>query len=234
MAEYSNAVQKLEGLVTSYKGLVVNMDAALDTARKASNHALAALIANDRRGLDVFIDESAGTGILPLASEYISLLSQRYASQVQAPQETTAQVGKSRTRKASDYGTLLSSLVQETPKDSYTKDEVKEYLKQHLPKAKRISVGALDNVMKKLGYQVKGQKYIRRNEGEGGTSPKVPTKVKPLMGQYILGNEIRSIAGYEKPEFYARLEKGKVPTKGARRGKKYLINKSTIPILFGK
>lgn len=233
MAEYSNAVQRLEGLVTSYKGLVANMDAALDAARKASNHALAALIANDRRGLDVFVDESAGTGVLPLASEYILLLGQRYSSQVQASQATPAPAAERRTRKPLDYRTLLSHMVQETPKDSYTKDEAKEYVRQHNPKAKRINVSALDNVMKKLGYQAKGQKYLKGNDNEGN-SPKVPAKVKSLMGQYVSGAEIRGIAGYEKPEFYARLEKGKVPTKGARRGKKYLINKSTVPILFEK
>jgi|GEM_PF-4773701 hypothetical protein len=72
------------------------MDAALEAARKASNHALAALITNDRRGLDVFIDESAGTGILPLAADYIKLLGLRYASQVQT--QETAPVPKKGTK----------------------------------------------------------------------------------------------------------------------------------------
>ena len=68
----------------------------------------------------------------------------------------------------------------------------------------------------------------------GRIDPKVFKRAQLWIGQYVSGNEIRSIAGYEKPEFYERVRKGNVPTKGARAGKRYLIDDSTILALFGK
>ena len=77
---------------------------------------------------------------------------------------------------------------------------------------------------------------VNFRDKNGKTKPRTKSnaKVKSLMGQYVDGPTIRGIAGYDPHELYARVKKGKVPTKGTTRSKRYLVNKTTAPILFEK
>ncbi|MBI2649857.1 hypothetical protein HYX04_00925 [Candidatus Woesearchaeota archaeon] len=71
-------VQKLEALVTSYKGVASSMDMAQAGASKSGNMVLVNVILNDRAGLDKYFETAVKGGNLDQAIDYIDVYRQRY------------------------------------------------------------------------------------------------------------------------------------------------------------
>ncbi len=60
--------------------------------------------------------------------------------------------------------------------------------------------------------------------------PKVLAKVRHLEGKYVSSSQICTIAGYHPTTLYRRIDGSNIPKKG----RKYLLNKETIPVIFGR
>lgn len=115
----------------------------------------------DRASLERYVNQALKGGNFSKASELMQPYADKYV-QKPVPVARPETVSPARTPKAKSYDEALSKYVAAHPKQSYAKQELKDYMKTQIPRDRRINSALIALEMKKLGFKAVRDDYVKK------------------------------------------------------------------------